>query len=99
MNSKLRIPLCWKAASTLFYTASPTFALVGEFGRIDAGTIVVPPICHADFNRDGRVAIQDIFDFLNSWFAGGLSTDFNNSGGLDAQDIFDFLNAWLGGCN
>jgi uncharacterized protein (TIGR03118 family) len=85
--------------STLFYTASPSFAVVGEFGRIDAAAIVVPPICHADYNRDGRIAVQDIFDFLNSWFAADLAADFNHSNTLETQDIFDFLNSWLGGCD
>ncbi|HVU64550.1 MAG TPA: TIGR03118 family protein [Phycisphaerales bacterium] len=85
--------------STLFYTASPTFGAVGIVGRIDPGAIVIPPICHADFNRDGRIAVQDIFDFLNSWFAADLAADFNHSNTLETQDIFDFLNSWLGGCD
>jgi uncharacterized protein (TIGR03118 family) len=85
--------------SALFYTAAPTFAAVGIVGRIDAGAITIPPICHADFNHDGRVAVQDIFDFLNSWLAADPAADFNHSGALETQDIFDFLNVWLGGCN
>lgn len=26
--------------------------------------------CRADFNRDGTLAVQDIFDYLSAWFAG-----------------------------
>lgn len=26
--------------------------------------------CNADFNRSGAIEVQDIFDFLNAWFAG-----------------------------
>jgi hypothetical protein len=41
--------------------------------------------------------VQDIFDFLNAWFAGSPAGDFNG-GGLTVQDIFDFLNGWFAGC-
>ena len=64
--------------------------------------------CPADFNNDGVVSIQDIFDFLAAWFAGchaqggppcyGHSADFNNSGSVTVQDIFDFLAAWFAKC-
>ncbi|HVU63436.1 MAG TPA: GC-type dockerin domain-anchored protein [Phycisphaerales bacterium] len=56
------------------------------------------PACRVDFNHDGHVAVQDIFDFLNAWFAGSPSADFNGVNGLEVQDIFDFLNAWFAGC-
>jgi hypothetical protein len=54
------------------------------------------PCCRADFNGGG-LAVQDIFDYLNAWFAGSASADFNG-GGLAVQDIFDYLNAWFAGC-
>lgn len=54
--------------------------------------------CRADFDRSGVVAITDVFAFLNSWFAGSLSTDANLSGGLDVDDIFTFINIWFAGC-
>ncbi len=41
--------------------------------------------------------INDIFQFLNAWFAGSPSSDFNG-GGVDINDIFDYLNAWFVGC-
>jgi hypothetical protein len=53
--------------------------------------------CRADFNGNGTLEVQDIFDYLNSWFAGNAAADFNG-GGLAVQDIFDFLNAWFAGC-
>ncbi len=28
------------------------------------------PVCRADYNGDGTVAVQDIFDFLSAWFGG-----------------------------
>jgi hypothetical protein len=53
---------------------------------------VGPP---ADWNCSGALEIQDIFDFLNDWFAG--NGDFNTDGTVAISDIFDFLNAWFAG--
>jgi hypothetical protein len=53
--------------------------------------------CRANFNQVNALEVQDIFDFLNAWFAGSSTADFNG-GGLAVQDIFDFLNAWFAGC-
>jgi hypothetical protein len=61
-----------------------------------AYTFSITSPCPADFNGGG-LAVQDIFDYLNAWFAGDLRADFNG-GGLAIQDIFDFLNAWFAGC-
>jgi hypothetical protein len=33
-------------------------------------TLTVLPLCGADYNADGVLGTQDIFDFLNAWFAG-----------------------------
>jgi hypothetical protein len=55
-------------------------------------------ICPADFNCSGALNVQDIFDFLAAWFAGGSGADFNQVGGVNVQDIFDFLGAWFTGC-
>jgi len=54
--------------------------------------------CAADFNGDGHVTVQDIFDFLAAWFAGRPGANFNGASGVSIQDIFDFLSAWFGGC-
>ncbi len=88
-----------QSPTTLYYAAAPTFAAVGTFGRIDLGaSFQIPPRCAGDFNDDGRVSTQDIFDFLDSWFAGNLLSDTDHSGGLNQQDIFDFLASWFAGC-
>jgi hypothetical protein len=46
--------------------------------------------------------VQDIFDFLNDWFAGRKSAIVGGdgtTGTLAVQNIFNFLNAWFaGGC-
>jgi hypothetical protein len=50
--------------------------------------------CACDTNANGSLDVQDIFDYLNLWFAGSPSADFNG-GGLTVQDIFDFLACWF----
>lgn len=59
------------------------------------------PCCHADYNKSGAVSIADVFDFLNSWFAGSpfaIVGGNGNAGPLAIQNIFDFLSAWFAGC-
>jgi hypothetical protein len=55
-------------------------------------------VCPADFDCSGGLAVQDIFGFLNAWFAASPGADFNGINGLTVQDIFDFLAAWFAGC-
>ncbi len=54
--------------------------------------------CPADFDGLNGVDVQDIFAFLNAWFAGDVNADFDGLNGVDVQDIFAFLNAWFAGC-
>jgi probable HAF family extracellular repeat protein len=68
-------------------------------GNVEAWRAVLPPpTSPADFNSNGTVSVQDIFDFLAAWFAGDLRADFNHSGAVTVQDLFDFLAAWFAGC-
>ena len=60
---------------------------------------VVPgAICAADYNFVNGLGVQDIFDYLQAWFAGNPRADFDGAGGIGVQDIFDFLGAWFVGC-
>jgi DNA-binding beta-propeller fold protein YncE len=68
---------------------------LGSVNDIAIGPVAAAT-CRADFNGGG-LSVQDIFDYLNAWFAGDPLADFNG-GGLAVQDIFDFLNAWFAGC-
>jgi len=54
--------------------------------------------CTADWNQNAEVSVQDIFEFLEDWFAGDRNADMNGSGVLSVQDIFDFLRDWFTGC-
>lgn len=69
----------------------------------------VTVFCRADFDRDGMVAVGDIFAFLNAWFAScdgtnagapcfGQNADVDNTGTVAVEDIFVFLNVWFSGC-
>ncbi len=54
--------------------------------------------CFADFNSDSSVSPQDIFDFLEAFFAGSPAADYNGTDGVTVQDVFDFLEDWFIGC-
>ena len=54
-------------------------------------------ICAGDYNADGLLTVQDIFDYLNDWFAAAPRANIDG-GGLSVQDIFDFLTSWFTGC-
>ncbi|MBY0262431.1 MAG: hypothetical protein K2Q20_08815, partial [Phycisphaerales bacterium] len=54
--------------------------------------------CPADFAGDGAATVEDIFQFLTAWFAGGPGTDVDGDGSRTVTDIFAFLSAWFAGC-
>jgi hypothetical protein len=56
------------------------------------------PCCRADFNKNGAVTVQDIFDFLTAYFTTDPCGDTNDTGAVTVQDIFDYLTAYFGGC-
>jgi hypothetical protein len=57
--------------------------------------------CFADFTKDGNPNIDDIFVFLNAWFAGSVYTDVGGNGTTtpNIDDIFVYLGIWFSGCN
>jgi hypothetical protein len=66
------------------------------------GLADVRPRYTADWNSDGTVGVQDIFDYLMDYFSArpdreGGGGDFNDSGSTTVQDIFDFLTAYFAG--
>ncbi|MBY0312798.1 MAG: hypothetical protein K2W85_12075 [Phycisphaerales bacterium] len=71
--------------------------VIGSCGIANSGVATLT-FCPADFNCSGIADIQDIFDFLNAWFAALPSADINVNDSVDIQDIFDFLNFWFAGC-
>jgi hypothetical protein len=87
--------------SNMGLTNSASFTVGWSTGDLNGDGIIdgadLALVCPADFNCDGVVAVGDIFDFLNAWFAGSQRA--NTDGGiLGVSDIFAFLNAWFAGC-
>lgn len=54
--------------------------------------------CPGDFNGLGDVTVQDIFDFLQAYFAGSRQADVNGSGEVSVEDLFTFLGQWFVVC-
>jgi hypothetical protein len=69
----------------------------GKSAPVVMDTMTRQLTCRCDWNGNGQLEVQDIFDFINGWFAG--NGDINSDGVLNVQDIFDMLNCWLAGCN
>ncbi|HMN39520.1 MAG TPA: hypothetical protein PKE29_01655 [Phycisphaerales bacterium] len=84
-------------SNTRGQTAYDQWVLHGKSVPAEMDSATLPLRCRCDWNNSGALEVQDIFDFLNSWFAG--DGDVNSDGTLNVQDIFDFLNCWLAGCN
>lgn len=71
---------------------------LGEMSAEIGGVADVRPVIvqlPADWNHDGVVNSQDLFDFLVSFFTG--EADFNRDGVTNSQDFFDYLAAFFGG--
>lgn len=78
--------------------APPARSTVLAARTLSTSSVELIVICRADYNNSGSLTIQDLFDFLDAYFAGLPSADFNGIGGVTIQDVFDFLDAWFAGC-
>lgn len=54
--------------------------------------------CPANFNASGGVDVQDLFDFLASYFAMDAQADYNRNGEISVQDVFTFIADFFAGC-
>jgi hypothetical protein len=68
----------------------------GRVDCLDLAQFDGPACCRADWNADGSLSVQDLFDFMFNWFAG--RADFNQDGATSLQDLFDYLGQYLVGC-
>jgi hypothetical protein len=104
-TSPCPIGVCCRGATCAMIPQGSCVGAYQYFYGIDtcnAPGVTTYPCCYADYNKLNGVGVQDIFDFLNDWFAGSkfavVGGD-GQSGTLSVQNIFDFLNAWFaGGC-
>ncbi len=62
-------------------------------------TVTLEVLCKADFDQRDGVTVNDIFAFLNAWFAGNPAADQSDDGQLSLLDVFLFLNIWFNPCN
>jgi uncharacterized membrane protein len=63
-----------------------------------AQAYIIVTTCPADFDNNGSRTIDDIFVFINAWFAQDPRADFDHMNGINIDDIFIFINAWFAGC-
>jgi hypothetical protein len=96
---------CCRGSTGNFCSITTAATCTNSFGGTYQGDNIVcrtpgtPALCcKADFNGDGTVGVQDIFDFLQAWFAGNPNANINGTNGVSPQDIFDFLALWFRGC-
>lgn len=73
------------------------FSTVARF-RLFCGSQGCQPLCDADMDNSGTLAVADIFSFISAWFAGDPRSDFDHSGTTEVSDVFTFLAAWFAGC-
>lgn len=55
------------------------------------------PLANTDASRNGIVNLDDLFIFLNRWFALANQADYDRSGSLSLDDVFIYINAWFRG--
>lgn len=51
--------------------------------------------CPTDVDGNGVVSVDDLFLFLDLWFATNPTADINGDGVISSDDIFLFLNLWF----
>lgn len=77
---------------------TPRELFIDHVGLFAAPQSLPAPACPGDFNGQNGVTLQDLFDYLNAWFAGATDAEFDNAPGITLQDLFDFLTAWFSPC-
>lgn len=88
---------CCAAGFCQIVTAAQCAALGASYRGKDS--VCTPTsCCLSDFNADGTVNVDDLFAFLNAWFARSLTADFDRNGVLSTEDIFGYLNRFFTGC-
>ncbi len=69
-------------------------AAIDDFKFVTTGCEDNP--CPSDWNHDGSLGVQDLFDFLGGYFS--QNADYNHDSATNVQDIFDFLGGYFSGC-
>jgi hypothetical protein len=92
------VPVAYTFDRTLGIVTPNVFPLNSNtFGASDL-LVKFKPGGPVDWNMDGAITIDDIFIFLNAWFANAPGSDFDGQNGRTVDDIFIYINAWFNGC-
>jgi probable HAF family extracellular repeat protein len=71
---------------------------INPAGHSEGWVAYLGPACRADFNKDGAVTSQDVFDYLNAWAERSIFTDWDYDGVVNTIDFLAFLNDYARGC-
>lgn len=63
-----------------------------------AFTVTAPAGCAADMNADGVVSVQDLFSYLDVYFAGLQAADRNDDHAVNIQDMLNYINDFFTPC-
>lgn len=77
---------------------------VNRDGRVNLDDVVFVAAngkgaCPADYDNRNGVAIDDLFLFINGYFAGHPAADMNADRSVQIDDLFLYVNDWFVGCN
>ncbi|HMN42292.1 MAG TPA: hypothetical protein PKE29_15715 [Phycisphaerales bacterium] len=88
-------PLDWFGGRRTFAMPTPVVEASASLpgNCFDIALIIKATPFRADWNADGAISTDDVFDFLTGWLAG--DGDANEDGRIAVDDIFEFVNAWL----
>jgi hypothetical protein len=75
-----------------------TVAITNACGTIISAAATIEVTCPSDFNNDGGIDGQDLFEFFDAWAGGLSSADLNFDGGTDGSDVTAFFVRWENGC-
>jgi hypothetical protein len=77
------------------------YTTAGASSGCNAGNNAKTPCCYADFDKLNGANLDDVFIYLNAWFAGSpyckIAGDGSATPSLD--DIFQYINIWFAGCS
>lgn len=59
--------------------------------------VVITP-CWGNFNGTGGNTVQDVFDYLDAYFAASSRADVDRTGTVGPDDLFAFLGSYFTGC-
>ncbi len=84
------------------FVGRTTGSEVGQRAFIKADKLFKGQIsCPADFDGSGDVGVDDLFNFLDAWFASfgqsgiGLAADYIGDDTVQVDDLFSFLDEWF----